>query len=343
MAISGKVVVAWSRIGVGFAVAAIPYALDFYFVVYKGNTNPYKTDEFKSLLYAAGALLIGILIIWSSIRLLRKLTKAEALAHGYFFNFLYETVHLLRKNPAVMVGSHQISIGGAFPSYNEIVIIVVVPEDLHGYYCLAETIGKQSEFTDKAQVVAASSGEYTRSKFWKSIVVSKNGKSKLVLIDIPPTTLRTSRIFRESKFKLDHYKHQADMEDGQKKLFNKICRSCTKESDEFVTNLKLVLKSESAVSNAPDFEGKIKIIRLEDLINETILNDPAFETLRSLSNSNHNDQYKNAMNHAEQLVTQHMPEIVANLTEKVFEKPVKKRTCLDRIKWKKKKKLRKGR
>lgn len=343
MAIAGKVVNAWRSIGLGFLVAAIPYALDFYFIIHKGGANPYKSDEFKSLLYALGAFIMGILIIYFSIKLLRKLTKAEALAHGYFFNFLYETVHILRKNPAVMVGNDQISIAGVFPSYKDIMIIVVVPEDLHGYYCLAETIGKQPEFTDKAQVVAASSGEYTRSKLWKSIIVSKNGKSKLVLIDIPPTTLRTSRIFRESKSKLDHYKHQADMEDDEKKLFNKICRSCTKESNEFVANLKLVLKSESAVIKAPDFEGKIKVIRLEDLINETILNDPAFERLRSLSNNNHNDQYKNSMEEAEQLVKQHMPEIVANLTEKAFEKPARKRTCLDRIKWKKKKKIRKGR
>jgi len=225
------------------------------------------SDQTKLLSQGIPILIVAIILWGYSNYNLKKLAWADGLATGYFYNFLYEIANFIADNKAtIKLDNKPITF-----TKEDIILLVVVPNNLHGDYRLSEII---STIFQKIEIIPSDPSLPQRGKFLKGFIAEVNNAKKLILIDTPPTTIRSIKLFKESEHKVSHYKHYNELNDFGKSQaeFNKILKQGKKDSESFKIALSDLIE---VLSDNKDqlYKDLIKIKMLDEITKGIILKD----------------------------------------------------------------------
>jgi len=225
------------------------------------------SDQTKLLSQGIPILIVAIILWGYSNYNLKKLAWADGLATGYFYNFLYEIANFIADNKAtIKLDNKPITF-----TKEDIILLVVVPNNLHGDYRLSEII---STIFQKIEIIPSDPSLPQRGKFLKGFIAEVNNAKKLILIDTPPTTIRSIKLFKESEHKVSHYKHHNELNDFGKSQaeFNKILKQGKKDSESFKIALSDLIE---VLSDNKDqlYKDLIKIKMLDEITKGIILKD----------------------------------------------------------------------
>lgn len=228
------------------------------------------SDQIK--LFSQGILMIIVSILFwiSSIYYLKKLAWADGLATGYFYNFLYEVANFIQDDKAtIKLDNNQITF-----AKEDIILLVIVPDNLHGDYRLSEII---STIFQKIEIIPSDPSLPQRGKFLKGFTAEVNNTKKLIMIDTPPTTMRSIKLFKESEHKISHYNHYKKLnnldglEESQKE-FIKVHKQGKTDSESFRKALSNLIE-ESSDNRTQLYRNLIRIKMLNEIIDGIITKD----------------------------------------------------------------------
>src|ERR1700722_2407013 len=242
------------------------------------------------ILRASFCVVIGI-AIWYMASLAKKIGKADGLAFGYYYNFIYESIKFIEKKGKIKQkkDGDGIEITAALDNVN---ILVIVPDNLHSYYLVSDVVKNLLEEV----LVMAPEGVRTRTKVWRWFTFNTGGIVKNVLVDIPPTTIKTLRLFRENSSNVDHYLHHSRIVSVKDQAtFERVRKGLEGDIRMFGESLGAILKKETDLrpDNEVEYDRIVLVKYAGDFIKE--LFDK--ETLQKLDefSLNENQEFQDAI------------------------------------------------
>lgn len=255
-------------------IALIPYGT----IVFKWNSdNEMVITQFILL---TAIICISIFTLLFTKRRVTNYARVEGFAWGYFYNFLYETADLIQDQDATIKFKGQTVVTAKNDkvedldysekdAIDEIMLLIIVPKDLHAQYRLAELI---SSLFDQAVISPGIRSYYSmRQKHLKGHSFDREGSRYLLLIDTPPTTMRAIKLYEESCCNIDHNDAFEQLDAKSRKQFNKICLlGRRKIAPIFKKSLDNIILSLTKGSKRHTYSDLIKIISLDELISGII-------------------------------------------------------------------------
>ncbi|HVW97218.1 MAG TPA: STING domain-containing protein [Mucilaginibacter sp.] len=263
--------------------------------------TPAAEDFWKFILVSIIGLIVNIVLILYCLSLARKIGKADGLAFGYFYNFIYETVMFLHLEGEIDLRDENGKV--AAPPIQDVSILIIVPDDLHAYYLISNVVRSLFEEVD----IFPAEKIRSRKKVWRLIKTI----NKTILIDVPPTTLRTIRLYKESIRELDHYSHWDQLDQSKKALFEKIKHSSKSDIKMFTDSLKDILDEESVLKNMPEFNKIVYVRKTSELISKIF----SPEQLKEIGRLSHNENETYRKHHIliDKLIGQNKHEIIQKI------------------------------
>jgi hypothetical protein len=210
--------------------------------------------------------LVIAIAIWYMASLARKIGKADGLAFGYYYNFIHESIKFIEKKGKIKIKNDGdgIEITSALNNVN---ILVIVPDNLHSYYLVSDVVKNLLEEV----LVMPPEGVHTRTKVWRWFTFNTNSSVKNVLVDIPPTTIRTLRLFRENSNNVDHYLHHSRIVSAKEQAtFERVRRGLKGDIHMFADSLHSILKRETDLrrDNNIEYDQIVLVKYANDFIKE---------------------------------------------------------------------------
>lgn len=246
------------------------------------------------LILLTAIICISIFTLLFTKKRVTNYARGEGFAWGYFYNFLYEVADLIEdqeatikfKGQSVRTAKKDKVSGVDYSeeySNDEIMVLIIVPDDLHAEYRLAEII---STLFDQAIVTPGVRRYYSvRQKYLKGYSFEKHTKRCLVLLDTPPTTMRAIKLYQESCCNIDHNDAFEQLDEKSRKQFSKICLlGRRKIAPIFKKSLDNIIVSLTKGSKRHSYSDLIKIISLKELIQGIIERDE-FEDLEGIGDN----------------------------------------------------------
>jgi len=232
-----------------------------------------------------------VIAIWYMASLAKKIGKADGLAFGYYYNFIYESIKFIEKKGKIKQKNsgdgNEIT-----SSLDNVNILVIVPDNLHSYYLVSDVVKNLLEEV----LVTAPEGVRSRTKVWRWFTFNTGSIVKNVLVDIPPTTIKTLRLFRENSSNVDHYLHHSRIVSAKDQAtFERVRRGLKGDIHMFADSLNSILKRETDLRPDNDIEyDRIVLVKYaEDFIKE-IFDQETIENLDGFS-LNENQEFQNAV------------------------------------------------
>jgi hypothetical protein len=279
------------------------------------------------ILRASFCVVIGV-AIWYMASLAKKIGKADGLAFGYYYNFIYESIKFIEKKGKIKQknGGDGIEITSALDNVN---ILVIVPDNLHSYYLVSDVVKNLLEEV----LVMAPEGVRTRTKVWRWFTFNTGSIVKNVLVDIPPTTIRTLRLFRENSSNVDHYLHHSRMVSVKDQAtFERVRRGLKGDIHMFADSLHSILKKETDLRPDNDIEyDRIVLVKYaEDFIKE-LFDKETLEKLDGLS-FNENQEFQDAVGKIDAIIQSQKGLILERMRAAILGVPEEtKRSAFQRI------------
>lgn len=251
------------RIGLVGAVNTVLVACIPYFAVFLNISDDNRTRT-EQLILLSTIVVVSLLTLMAARRYTRNIARVEGFAWGYFYNFVYEIADLIIDKEA------EISINGKKIEDNtNIKLVIIIPNDLHGEYKIAELL---SNIFEEAVVTPNGNSFFPmRRKAMKALEMNKEGEKYLLLIDTPPTTMRAIKLYQESCCNIDHNDAFDDLDKKMKKEFNKICIHGRKNTaPKFKCALEDIITSISRGSRRQEHKALINILTLDEIIDGII-------------------------------------------------------------------------
>lgn len=259
----------------------IPLVAFLWFHFYSSPPGP-DHDSTKEVIATICNLIFYVVCIFYLTSIAARIGKADGLAIGYFYNFIYETNVFVQKSGEMHLGAEEIDYKA-----DDINYLVIIPDNLHAYYLISDVL--RTTFLEVK--IAPPGGITSRTITWQWFKFMNDGKEKQVLIDIP-TTLRTLRFYREEAHGVNHYVSLSDLQEDTKEqvMFERVRRKLKKDIKLFSDSLDTILKKESLINKNPRFDKMITIIYTSELIKE-IFTEEKLKKIDGLSN-NKDDKFK---------------------------------------------------
>jgi hypothetical protein len=258
---------------------------------YKPKTPGPDHDFSHELIIRVSFCVVIIIAIWYMANLAKKIGKADGLAFGYYYNFIYESIKFIEKKGKISRknGTDGNEISSAL---GDVTILVVIPDNLHSYYLVSDVVKNLLEEV----LVLAPDGVRTRTKVWRWFTFSTGSVVKNVLVDIPPTTIKTLRLFRENSSNVDHYLHHSRITSAQDQAtFERVRKGLEGDIRMFGDSLSSILKKETDLrpDNIIEYDRIVLVKYAGDFIKE--LFDK--ETLKKLDgfSLNENQEFQEAV------------------------------------------------
>jgi Prokaryotic STING domain len=258
---------------------------------YKPKAPGPDHDFSHELIIRISFCVVIIIAIWYMANLAKKIGKADGLAFGYYYNFIYESIKFIEKKGKIKQknGAAGIEITSTLDNIN---ILVVVPDNLHSYYLISDVVKNLLEEV----LVMAPEGVRTRTKVWRWFAFNTSSTVKNVLVDIPPTTIKTLRLFRENSSNVDHYLHHSRIVSAKDQAtFERVRKGLEGDIRMFGDSLGSILKKETDLRPDNDVEyDKIVLVKYAgDFIRE-LFDKETLEKLDGFS-LNENQEFQDAI------------------------------------------------
>jgi hypothetical protein len=272
-------------------------------------------------------VVIGI-AIWYMASLAKKIGKADGLAFGYYYNFIYESIKFIEKKGKIKQknGGDGIEITAALENVN---ILVIVPDNLHSYYLVSDVVKNLLEEV----LVMAPEGARTRTKVWRWFTFNTGSIVKNVLVDIPPTTIRTLRLFRENSSNVDHYLHHSRIVSVKDQAtFERVRRGLKGDIHMFADSLHSILKKETDLRPDNDVEyDRIVLVKYAGGFIKELFDKETLEKIDGLS-FNENQEFQDAVGKIDAIIQSQKGLILERMRAAILGAPEEtKRSAFQRI------------
>ena len=242
-------------------------------------------------------VVMGIGLLYMSF-VAKKVGKADGLAFGYYYNFIHESIKFIKRNGKIlMTNGSQVN---EIPStIQNIRILIVIPDNLHSYYLVSEVVKSLLQDVEVAPPADVSS----RGRKWKWFSFGTADGTQNVLVDIPPTTTKTLRYFREHAGDVDHYLHQIRVDTiGDRIKFARVRKRLKGDISLFADSLESILKRETdlAPNSEREYDRIVTIKYATEFIHDVI--DKKMLAELDKFSFNEDKLYKDAMADVDRIV-----------------------------------------